>query len=147
MTPYLDAGFLLTLLVPTAGSSSANRLLRRASAPFTMNFLHQLQVENILLSFEKSEDPSRQTAGRKAAQLWKHYLLEGVFQFVSTDWDTAFHLAVAWNRQHPSAPPPPLLILHPALAAVAGATDFLSFDPRSRAVARFAGLRVLPERL
>lgn len=36
MTPYLDAGFLLNLLVPADGSAVAHRILRRGSAPFAL---------------------------------------------------------------------------------------------------------------
>jgi hypothetical protein len=147
MTPYLDAGFLLTLLVPADGSALAHRVLRRGSAPFALNFLHQLQAENLLVGLEKSDDPARQTAGLQGKQLWQHYLAEGVFQLTPTDWDSAFRVAITWNNQHPRTPPLPLLLLHPALAAVARATEFLSFDPRSRAVAKAAGLRLHPERL
>lgn len=147
MTPYLDAGFLLTLLVPTEGSPIANRLLQRLPAPFTLNFLHQLQAENLLVNLQKSDDSARQTAGLKGQMLWRNLLAEGVFQLGPVDWDTGFRLAVTWNGHSASPPSPPLLLLHPALAAASGATAFLSFDPRSRRVAKAAGLQLLPERL
>jgi len=147
VTPYLDAGFLLTLLVPTDGTALANQLLRRATAPFALNFLHQLQAENLLKRMETSLESQRKTAGFKGRQLWEQYLAEGVFHFKSTDWDIAFHAAIAWNDNCQSTPPLPLLLLHPALAVVAGAADFLSFEPRSRAAAKSVGLRVLPEQL
>ena len=64
-----------------------------------------------------------------------------------TDWDSAFRVAITWNNQQVATPPPFLLLLHPALAFVAGATQFLSFDPRARDVARMAGMQVLPDKL
>jgi hypothetical protein len=145
MTPYLDGGFLLTLVVKTTGSATANRLVR-GGAPFPLNFLHQLQAENLLVSLQDSQRASRQTAGREGMRLWRYHLAEGVFQLTPTDWDTAFRLAIRWNMQVAAAPPP-WLLLHPALAATVGATDFFSFDPRSRAIAKTAGLKLVPDRI
>lgn len=147
MTAYVDAGFLLILLIRTPGSSLAQSVLRRTDAPFQLNFLHQLQTENLLARTQLSADPLEQAAGLEGQQLWRNYLAEGVFQISATDWDTALALAVKWNRQFTEPPPLPLLIVHPALAAVAGATHFMSFDPRSRSLARAAGLKLLPARL
>jgi hypothetical protein len=147
MQPYLDVGFLLTVLVRTDGAPAANRILRRLGAPFVVNFLHQLQVENLLVSCQKSAAPERQALGNEGFRTWRNYLSEGVFQLTPADWDSAFRLALTWNSQAVAEPHLPLLLLHPALAAVGGASHFLSFDPRSRAVARAAGLKVLPERL
>ena len=148
MTPYLDAGFLLTLLIPTNGTAVARHVLRDVRAPFDLNFLHQLQAENLLKAMEASPERERQRAGRQARGLWERYFAEGVFQLSTpTAWDTAFVIAIAWNDSYSTPPPPPLLLLHPALAAVGGATDFFSFDPRSRTAAKAADLRVRPERL
>ena len=147
MTPYLDSGFLLTLLVKTRGSRVANQLLRRIPGPVPLNFLHQLQAENLLVALQRSAEPARQYAGAEGQRFWKNYLAEGVFQLAPDDWDTAFRLASTWNSQCPDAPPPPLLLLHPALALAAGATHFLGFDPRSRDVARAHGFNLLPERI
>ena len=147
MTPYLDAGFLLTLLVPTNARGLANELIRRAEAPFALNFLHQLQAENLLARMERSAVADRQAAGRAGRGLWRQYLAEGVFNVLPVAWNSAFQVAIAWNEHHSAVPPPHLLLLHPALAALSGASEFLSFEPRSRAVARAVGLRVLPEQL
>ena len=145
MSPYLDGGFLLTLLVKTGGTATANRLLR-GHAPIALNFLHQLQAENLLIGLQHA-DTGRQVAGREGMRLWRHYLAEGVFQLTPADWDSAFRQAIRWNSQSVDAPPLPLLILHAALAVSAGATEFFSFDPRSRAVAKAAGMKIQPERL
>jgi len=126
MTPYLDAGFLLTIFVRTSGTSIAHRVLRE-SAPFSINLLHQLQTENLLVSLRKSAEPVRQTVGIEGQRLWSNYLAEGVLRLVEADWEKAFRLAIFWNLRHP--PTPPLLLVHPALAALTGATDFFSFDP------------------
>jgi hypothetical protein len=148
MKAYLDAGFLLTTIIPiTRGRPAAQQILREIDAPCTLNFLHQLQVENLLVSLQTSAEKARETTGNDGRQLWRNYFSEGVFQLMPADWDSAFRAAINWNNQHVSTPPPFLLMLHPALAAVAGATHFASFDPRSRAVARSAGMELLPENL
>ncbi len=147
MLPYLDAGFLLTVLIHTDGSAVAGQVLRGFNAPFLLNFLHQLQAENLLVNFQKSGQPERQALGNEGFQMWRNYLAEGVFQMVPTDWDSSFRVALTWNQQAVEAPPSPLLILHPALAAAVGASHFLSFDPRSRKMAKAAGIKLLPEAL
>ena len=147
MPAYLDAGFLLTVIIPTRGSPIANDLLRELGAPFLLNFLHQIQLENLLATLQKSQEVQRQRMGNEAQRLWRHYFSEGVFQLFPTDWDSGFRIALTWNSHHPSTPPPFLLLIHAALASVAGASEFLSFDPRSREMARSAGMRILPEEL
>src|SRR5256885_359667 len=146
MTAYLDAGFLLTILVRTSGTHISHALVRQ-EAPFTINLLHQLQAENFLELMKRSHNSQHQFSASGGERLWYQYLAEGIFELGSADWDTALRLAMSWNAEHREPPPPPLLLLHPALALVAGATDFFSFDPRSRAVAKAAGLRLQPARL
>ena len=121
--------------------------MRRVQAPFFLNFLHQLQAENFLVRGQTEGTADEQRAALEGNKLWRQYVDEGVFQFRSADWETAFRVAVTWNRAYTRKAPAPLLLLHPALAAVAGASHFLSFDPRSRQAARAAGLRLLPEEL
>ena len=147
MTPYLDAGFLITLLIKTPGSRAAREALHRFQAPFVLNFLHQLQTENFLVRGQTEGTAEEQRAALEGNRLWRQYVDEGVFQFRSVDWETALRMAITWNRAYTRKAPAPLLILHAALAAVAGASHFLSFDPRSRQAARSAGLRLLPDEL
>ena len=75
MTPYIDAGFLLTLMFPTDGTAAANQVLRSVTAPFALNFLHQLQAENLLKRMEKSSESGRQNAGRQARRLCPHVIV------------------------------------------------------------------------
>jgi len=144
MIPYLDAGYLLTLLVKTSGSPLANEWMRRAEPPFALNALHQLQAETFLLQLQKSQSSGERARGAEATRFWRNYLEEGVFQITTPDLELAFNTAISWTAYFSQAPPPPLLILHPALAAVAGADHFFSFDPRSRAIARAAGMELIP---
>ena len=147
MIPYPDAGFLLTLLIETGGTSTAREVLPIAEPPFKLNALHQLQVENFLLQLEKASQAPRRRAGATGARLWRWYFAEELFELSEVNWAAAFELAITWSTRSRSAPPPPLLILHPAIAAAAGSTHFLSFDPRSRVVASHLELKLLPEKL
>ena len=147
MNPYLDGGFLLVLVARTSGTSTASAILRRISPPISINFLHQAQVENLLIRFQKDANPALQANGNEGLRLWNHYLSEGVFSLISVDWESAFRNTITWTRVHPAAPPSPWLFLHPALAVTAGATHFCSFDPRSRGIARSHGLKLLPASL
>lgn len=147
MKAYLDAGFLLTTILETDGSIAANQILQGGRAPFELTLLHQLQVEHLITRLLTSKEPARQNAGGKANQTWQRYTAEGVFQFIEPDWQDAMRLSVAWTRRYTDEPPAPLLVLHPCLAFLNGATHFASFDPRSRLLARTAGLKLLPSRL
>ena len=93
-----------------------------------------------------SADPDP-VAARQPERTWIQYLSEGIFIEGHSPWDAAWALARQWNQEEKFHPIHPLLVLHPALAILSEATDFLSFDPRSRAVARVAGMRLLPEKL
>lgn len=147
MTLYLDAGLLITPLVETDGSAAANQILQEARAPVELNLLHQLQAENLITRLLTSSVGAGQNAGGKASRLWHRYTAEGVFQIIEPDWQGAMRLAIGWTRRSAEEPPAPLLVLHPCMAVVAGATHFASFDPRSRAVAKRAGLKLLPANL
>ncbi len=148
MIPYLDAGFLITLLIKTPGTQSARETLQPFEPPFVLNLLHQLQIENFLARGQIEGTPDEQRAARDGERLWRHYRDEGVFQIHKLNWEASLRLAIAWNQRLPTkAPPSPLLLLHPALAAITGGNVFLSFDPRSRHAAISAGLQVLPGQL
>jgi hypothetical protein len=144
MNPYLDGGFLLVLLTRTHGTSIASAILRKIPPPISINFLHQLQAENLLIRFQNDPNPGLQINGNEGLRLWNHYLGEGVFSMISLDWESFFRNAITWTRLHHGAPPSPWLFLHPALAVTVGATHFCSFDPRPREIARSHGLELLP---
>jgi hypothetical protein len=146
MSPYLDAGFVLTTLVATHGTPLASRLLRHFEGPFHLNLLHQLQVEGLIVGLENAPEVERKKIGAKARALWQHHLTEGVYQIAPIEWDQAWRRAIIWVKQHTQPPPPVLLILHPAIAFGQASSHFLSFDPRSRALAKSQGMRILPER-
>jgi len=149
MRPFLDSGFLLTLLFETRGSPTAWRIARQLPGPLHLANLQRLNVENRLLrEMESPQTNARQKAFATAAlQHFRHYFDEQVFISMPIDYDLAIHLANQWQQRLTGATPPLLLLLWPALAATSGSTHFLSFDPRCRQLAKSAGLAVLPESL
>ena len=147
MTPYLDGGFLLTLLILTDGTYVARDTLKNFGPPWRINRLHQLQVENLLQQLDRSNESERRLSGETGKRLWAYYFSEGILIHEDVEWESALKLAIGWNLTLKGVPPPPLLLLHPAAGVVTGATHFLSFDPRSRAVAQAAKLKLLPAKL
>lgn len=143
MLPYVDAGFLLTLLVLTDGSGIAKDALTGAELPLPITALHQLQVANLIQQLKTSADPDRRNKARTAKQLWRWCFSEEIFVPESLDWNSAFAAATG-STLGSTQPAPPLLVLHVAAAKQLGATHFFSFDPRSRALATEAGMSLLP---
>ena len=147
MTPYFDLGFLLTLLVKSPSRRVAWEITNRFSPPYRLNFLQQFQIENGLSRQLTAQRAAIREVGTQGLRLWNQYLDEGVFHVTSDEWDTAFRLAITWNRNLTRNVPAPTFILHPALASASGATHLLSFQLESRQVARTAGLKLVPERI
>jgi hypothetical protein len=148
MKNFLDTGFLLTLLFKTSGSEAAWEIARGLGTPLEVSTLQLFSTENrILRQVEAPEStPSQRAMAANALQNLRWYVEQHVLVPVAIDYEIAIHLAQQWQR-HASQVLPALLLLWPALAATAGATAFLSFDPRTRQMARHAGLKILPEKL
>ena|SRR5438876_50184 len=145
--PYLDLGFLLTLLVKNRSTVLAWELAHRFDAPLRITALHQLHVENALTRQLYESKLRLQKVAREGLTEWRNKLAEAVFVLHLAEWELAFRQAVIWNSQLPGRPPHTPFLLHAALAATGGATHFLSFDPRPRTLAQSAGLKLLPETL
>jgi len=144
MSAYLDASLLASLLVPNSNQAIASRLVAKYDGPLRLNVLHQLQAENLAMRLVRSPEASKQRHGLSALKQWRHYNDEGVFEIVSAPFEEAIRTALHWNATHPGFPPLSLLILHPALALHGGARDFISLNPPSRAIAKRAGLKLVP---
>jgi hypothetical protein len=144
MKPFLDAGFLATLLLKAPGRQLAWELVQQFNPPHYLTHLHVLLIEHLFFHGQGSKE--RQAAAQ-AQTTWRRHLDEGVFQVEVVDWLPVANLAIDLGRrslQHQAKP------LHYLLAASAAATQsshFLSFDPRTRYLARMAGLKLLPETL
>ena len=148
MKPFLDTGFLLTLLLKTSGSAKAWEISRGFDGPVFLASFQIFNIENRLQrQIEADDSTSADRAGAaNALQNLRWYLDQQVFRPIRLDYDIAIDLATQWQKQSRTTLPA-LLLLWPALAVTTGATHFLSFDPRTRQLAIAAGLKALPEKL
>jgi hypothetical protein len=150
MKPFADTGFILTLLLKTGGSDKAWEIAQRLDTPLWIASFQIFTIENRFQRQIDAEDsPAQDRAiAADALQNFRWYLDQQILQLIRLDYDIAIDLASAWQKHEPSAAGlPALLLLWPALAATIGATDFLSFDPRTRQLARAAGLKLWPEKI
>src|SRR5260221_6697577 len=127
MNPYLDSGFLATLLLKASGSTTAWNLVRRFEAPYSLNRLHFLQIEEMLFKGLASAHVQERQAAAHGLGNWRHYLQEGVFRLREENWEDGFRLAVSSNRTSEKSPVSPLFHLHVAIASLAHTTHLLSF--------------------
>jgi hypothetical protein len=148
MKPFLDSGFLLTLLFTTNGSPVAWQIAQGLEGPIPLASLQIFNTENGLRRQIEAKDstPSQRALAAAALQRFRWYCEQQVFQTGTLDYDIAIQLAQQWQERLTKTLPS-LLLLWPALAVTIGATHFLSFDPRTRRLAQTAGLKLLPERL
>jgi hypothetical protein len=148
MKPFLDSGFLLTLLLKTRGSPKAWELSRRLDGPLFLAAFQILTIDNRLQREMEApgSTPAQRAAAANALQNFRWYLDQQVFRPIRLDYDIAIDLAYRWQKQS-NTTLPAILLLWPALAVTVGATHFLSFDPRTRQLASEAGLKLLPEKL
>jgi hypothetical protein len=148
MKPFLDSGFLLTLLLKTNGSPKAWEIARRLDGPLSLATFQIFTIDNRLQREIEApaSTPAERAVAANALQNFRWYLDQQVFRPIRLDYDLAIDLAYRWQKQSNSTLPA-LLILWPALAATIGATHFLSFNPRTRPLARAGGLKLLPATL
>ena len=148
MKPFLDSGFLLTLLLKTSGSRKAWEITRQLDGPLLLASLQIFNTENRLQREVEADDstPAQRAMAANGLQNFRWYLDQQVFRPVRLDYEIAIDLAYQWQRRSKSTLPA-LLLLWPALAVTTGATIFLSFDPRTRQLAESGGLKVLPTKL
>jgi hypothetical protein len=148
MKPFLDSGFLLTLLLKTSGSRKAWEISRKLDGPLLLSTLQVFSTENRLQrEIESAEStPAEQAVAANALQNFKWYLEQQVFRSIRFDYDISIDLARQWQKRSKNTLPA-LTLLWPAFAVTIGATHFLSFDPRTRPIAHSSGLKILPENL
>jgi len=150
MIPFLDSGFLLTLLMETGGSALAWQIAQELAneSPLRLSPVQTIVIEsNLLRTSQASEVPGNERALAAAALArLRWYLSEGVFLEVPADCEAPIQQARAWQLEQGMATTP-ILLLWPAFAVSSGATHFLSFDPRTRQLAAGAGLALFPEKL
>lgn len=148
MKRFLDTGFLLTLLLKRTGSEKAWSIAHSLQAPLLVTALQIYSIENRLQrEIESAESsPAMRAVAANALQKLRWYLEQQVLESIRLDYNIALDLSLQWQRRADEALPA-LLLLWPALAVTVDAEEFLSFDPRTRALAASAGLKLLPKKL
>lgn len=147
MTPSFDLGFLLCMILKAPGREVAWDSAWQFRPPWPITSLHQFQVENGLARQLRHANEERRGVAALGWKRWKDLFSEGLLQVADIKWPLALEVATAWNWQIRGEVPPANLVLHPAIALVSDATHFLSFDPRSRALAKQAQLALVPNTL
>ena len=94
MTPYCDFGFLSVLLVRAPGTAEAWKAIRRFEAPFLLNYLHVLQIQNLFARGQLEGNPRQKQLAADGERMWRTYLAESVFAVRNPDWDTSYRLAL-----------------------------------------------------
>jgi hypothetical protein len=82
----------------------------------------------------------------RAIKLLNWLTQQEVVAVAEMDYGEVVSVAERWAGKL-RTPLPSLLLIWAACAAVSGAKAILSFDPRTRALAKGAGLKVFPEKL
>lgn len=141
---YFDTGVLLKLYLSEPNSAHAVALVREPAVPPPMTALHRLEIKAAVGHKQgRGEITSAEGAAVMASFLGD--LTANVFAALIPVWANVFlraeklaevHAAVNLCRS--------LDTLHVALALELGATEFCTFDQRQAAMARAAGLVVVP---
>lgn len=148
MTGFLDTGFLLTILTHRRGATKAWALLKKcemqASISSLQLFLIGHGLKKTLLDPAAADEVNEVSVS--AIKLLNWLLQQEVIKPVELEYAEVIAVAESWGNRL-RTPVPSLVLMWAASAAVCGAEAFLSFDPRSRVLAKGAGLKVLPENL
>jgi hypothetical protein len=146
--PFLDTGLLLTILTHRAGSETAWALLRDCERPVIISSLQLFFIRHGLSKtlLDPKESSEIHELSVSAIKLLNWLMHQEVIHSPEIDYQEVVSVATAWADKL-RTPLPSLLVLWSACAAASGADTFLSFDPRTRSLAKAAGLKVLPERL
>jgi len=147
MKPYFDFTFLPLLLMRSRQAEWAAALAEDFTVPWTVNYLHLAQIENLFARLQLEGNPAQMRAGGSMAALWKARLAEGVFAIDNPPWDDAWRLAIGFHRDLVSPVPQPSHLLHLAAARVGGASHYLSLHSPARQFAQGLGFKLLPEKL
>ena len=148
VNPFLDTGFLLTILTHRAGADTAWALLKESEGPVMISSLQLFFIRHglakTLLDPREGSDLHDLSVG--ATRLLNWLLQQEIVHCPEIDYQEMISVADAWANKL-RTPLPSLLVLWSACATVSRADVFLSFDPRTRSLTKAAGLKVLPERL
>jgi hypothetical protein len=144
--PFLDTGFLLTILTHRAGAETAWALLKECERPVIISSLQLFFIRHGLgkTLLDPKENSELHELSVRAIKLLNWLIQQEIIHSPEIDYQEVVSVAETWaNRLR--TPLPSLFILWSACAAVSGARIFLSFDPRTRSLTEAAGLKVLPK--
>lgn len=141
---YADTGFLLSLYLSETTTAAASTAVRRLRAPLPLTSLTRLELRNGLrLAVFRGALREEQRA-----QCWAQVeedVASGVYAAVEVPRPDLYGKAILLVDAHGARLGARTLdVLHVAAAAVLGATTFLSFDRRQRALAQAARMKVAP---
>ena len=144
---YFDTGLLVKALCPEPGMAMAHEIIRGCKPPLPFTDLHALETRNAVrlkrFRNELTDAEVEWVLGTLAEDLES-----GLLAKPPLDLPSVFHRAEQLSRRHAAVTGARSLdILHVAAALELGATAFASLDERQRALARKAGLKLLPRTL
>jgi len=141
---YADTGFLVSLYLPEATTAPASAAMRRVTQPIAITELNVLELRNafrlaVFRRFIAEDDRARCWA------LFEDDVAGSVYERATVPSSALYEHASRLVEVYGSRLGTRTLdVLHVAAASLLGASTFLSFDRRQRALARAAKLRVAP---
>jgi predicted nucleic acid-binding protein len=141
---YFDTAVLIKAYITEDNSADADALIQQGSPPIPFSPLHAIETRNALrLKCHRAEITKAQLRG--ALKQVQADVEAGVLKEPDCDLSEVFRSAEELSAKYAVTTGARTLdILHVAAAQVIGASTFVSFDKRQRAVAQKAGLEVLP---
>ncbi len=144
LASYADSSFLVSLHTNDTNAEAARRFMARHPEELPFTPLHRMEVWNgiRLMVFRAELSQAERTAVLRQID---EDLADGVLVHIPLPWTDALRKAEQLSADHAerigsrSAD-----TLHVAVALLAGARRFLSFDKRQRELAKAAGLEVKP---
>ena len=141
---YFDTGVLLKLYLPEPNAPQAVALVMATGAPPPLTGLHRLEMTSALCQ-KLGRGEITATDCLKLQSDLNLDITSNFFDSADPVWADVFHRAESLANQHGgSTLCRSLDTLHVALALELGATEFCTFDSRQTAMAKLAGLNVLP---
>ncbi len=139
-----DSGVLLKLYLSEPNSPQAVALVQETGAPPPLTELHRLEMK---AAIGQKHGRGEITATERDAVLagFENDIAASVFAATAPDWPAVFARAEALATARATAALCRTLdTLHVALALELGGTEFCTFDSRQSAMAKAAGLAVVP---
>src|SRR3954468_682780 len=120
----------------SAHAELAVRIAESFFLPWTVNYLHTAQLENLLTRLQLEGNSVQKETGVGIAALWRGHLAEGIFALENPSWEDAWRMTIGMHRDIVSPVPQPSHLLHLACAKLSQATHYLSLHPASRQVSK-----------